>query len=87
MSVQEKITTICSILNANNRGFLWTMRFTKLRELEGLFQVGFENDDCQDFAEQLVNKIYTLSVCGLNKGFDNFFKEVDADVFCIQETK
>ena len=23
----------------------------------------------------------------LNKGFDNFFKEVDADVFCIQETK
>lgn len=71
MSVQEKITTICSILKANNRGFLWTMRFTKLRELEGLFQVGFENDDCQDFAEQLVNKIYTLSVCGLNKGFDS----------------
>ena len=23
----------------------------------------------------------------LNKGFDDFFKEVDADVFCIQETK
>ena len=70
MSVQEKITTICSILNANNRGFLWTTRFTKLPELEGLFQAGFENDDCQDFAEQLVDKIYTLSVCGLNKGFN-----------------
>ena len=23
----------------------------------------------------------------LNKGFDDFFKEVDADIFCIQETK
>ena len=23
----------------------------------------------------------------LNKGFENFFKEVDADIFCIQETK
>ncbi len=23
----------------------------------------------------------------LNKGFDDFFKEIDADIFCIQETK
>ena len=23
----------------------------------------------------------------LNKGFSDFFKEVDADIFCIQETK
>lgn len=23
----------------------------------------------------------------LNKGFNNFFKEIDADIFCIQETK
>ncbi len=23
----------------------------------------------------------------INKGFENFFKEVDADIFCIQETK
>lgn len=23
----------------------------------------------------------------LNKGFENFFKEIDADIFCIQETK
>ena len=23
----------------------------------------------------------------LNKGFEDFFKEIDADIFCIQETK
>jgi len=27
-----------------------------------------------------------LRAC-LNKGFEDFFKEVDADIFCIQETK
>ena len=36
-------------------------------------------------------KLVSWNVNGLrackNKGFDEFFKEVDADVFCIQETK
>ncbi len=27
-----------------------------------------------------------ISAC-LNKGFMEFFKEVDADIFCLQETK
>lgn len=36
-------------------------------------------------------KLISWNVNGLrackNKGFDDFFKEIDADVFCIQETK
>ena len=36
-------------------------------------------------------KLISWNVAGfracLNKGFDDFFKEVDADVFCIQESK
>lgn len=36
-------------------------------------------------------KLISWNVNGLraiwNKGFENFFKEIDADIFCIQETK
>ena len=36
-------------------------------------------------------KIISWNVAGfracLKKGFDDFFKEIDADVFCIQESK
>ena len=36
-------------------------------------------------------KLVSWNVNGLraviNKGFEKFFKEVDADIFCIQETK
>ena len=36
-------------------------------------------------------KLISWNVAGfravLNKGFDDFFKKIDADVFCIQESK
>ena len=36
-------------------------------------------------------KLISWNVNGLRavmkKGFQNFFKEIDADIFCIQETK
>ena len=36
-------------------------------------------------------KLISWNVNGLraviNKGFDEFFKNIDADIFCIQETK
>lgn len=36
-------------------------------------------------------KLISWNVNGLraviNKGFENFFNEIDADIFCIQETK
>jgi len=36
-------------------------------------------------------KIISWNVNGLravlNKGFEDFFKKIDADIFCIQETK
>lgn len=72
MTTEEKINVAANILSENNSGGFFSSRFDKKRvqKFREIFSFGFEDDACQAFAEDTIDKLFDAAVYALNNGFD-----------------